>query len=150
MPEYEHTQRIQASPEEVFAFVSDVSNLPKYLPTTKSAEPQGEERVRVQGEANGRRYDSDGYFRVDPVARRLEWGADEQGKYSGWLTVSGEQSASEVTVHLSFGPATDLPERIEESSPGEQPIQQGLEASLASIQNLVEGHGEKVEPPAAT
>ena len=148
MPEYEHTQTIHASPDEVFAFVSDVRNLPRYLPTTKGAEPQGEGRVR--GEANGHPYDSDGYFRVDEAARRLEWGADEEGKYSGWLTVSGEESASLVTVHLSFGPATDLPERIEENSPGERPIQQGLEASLASIQNLVEGQGGKVEPPAAT
>jgi uncharacterized protein YndB with AHSA1/START domain len=150
MPEYEHTQTMLASPDEVFAFVSDVRNLPRYLPTTKSAQPQDEGRVRVQGEANGRPYDSDGYFRADPMARRLEWGADEPGRYSGWLAVSGEQSASEVTVHLSFGPASDLPERIDENSPGERPIQQGLEASLASIQNLVEGQGGNVEPPAAT
>ena len=150
MPEYEHTQTIHASPAEVFAFVSDVRNLPQYLPTTKGAEPQGEGRVRVRGEANGHEYDSDGYFQADEAMRRLEWGADEEGKYSGWLTVSGEESASLVTVHLSFGPATDLPERIEENSPGERPIQQGLEASLASIQNLVEGQGGKVEPPAAT
>ncbi len=51
MPEYEHSQTIQASPDAVFAFVSQVRNLPQYLPTIKAAEPQGPERVVVHGEA---------------------------------------------------------------------------------------------------
>ena len=150
MAEYEHTQLIQAAPEEVYAFVSQVQNLPKYLPTTKAAQPQEGECVRVQGEARGHQYDSDGYFRADDAAHRLEWGADEADKYSGWLSISGEQSASQVTVHLSFGPATDIPERIERESPNKHEIQDGLEAALRSIQQQVEGQGGKVEPPAAT
>lgn len=57
MAEYEHAMTIDASPDAVFDFVADIRNLPKYLPTTKSAQPQGEERVRVQGEAAGHQYD---------------------------------------------------------------------------------------------
>jgi uncharacterized membrane protein len=150
MPEYEHTQTISAPADAVYAFVSRVENLPRYLPTTRAAERQEGERVRVRGEAEGREYDSDGYFRTDASSLRLEWGADESEKYSGWLTVEPGGDTSQVTVHLSFGPATDLPERIEARSESERPIQQGLEASLLSIKNLVEGEGGKVEPPAAT
>ena len=69
MPEYEHSLTVQASPDAVFAFVSDVSRLPEYLPTTHHAEAQPGGRVRVQGEAGGHNYDSDGYFRTD----RAEW-----------------------------------------------------------------------------
>ncbi len=53
MPEYEHSLTVQASPEAVFTFVSDVSRLPEYLPTTHHAEAQPGGRVRVQGEAGG-------------------------------------------------------------------------------------------------
>lgn len=42
MAEYEQSMAMAASPEAIFDFVSDIENLPKYLPTTKSAQPQGE------------------------------------------------------------------------------------------------------------
>lgn len=48
MSEFEHSTSIDASPDEVYAFMSKVENLPKYLPTTHSAQPQEGERVRVQ------------------------------------------------------------------------------------------------------
>ena len=57
MSEYESSLTVDAAPDAVFAYVSDVGNLPEYLPTTRHAEAQSEGRVRVQGEANGHRYD---------------------------------------------------------------------------------------------
>jgi len=47
MREYEHTAVVQCNAQQVFDFVSNVSNLPRYLPTVQKAMPQGEERVRV-------------------------------------------------------------------------------------------------------
>ena len=140
MPDYEHSQTVQAPAADVFAFVSDVAKLPSYLPTTKSAQPDGQGRVRVQGEANGNSYDSDGYFRADQGAMRLEWGADER-YYSGWLTVDDQGQSSQVTVHLSWTQDPGVPE---------DNVREGLQAALASIQNQVEGQGDKVEPSAAT
>ena len=99
--EFEHSTTIDASPDDVYAFMSKVENLPKYLPTTHGAQPQQGDRVRVQGEAQGHEYDADGYFRTDKDAHRIEWGADEQ-YYSGWLEVTGQGDSSTMTVHLSF------------------------------------------------
>lgn len=158
MSEYEHTQRIEATPDQVFAFVSDVGNLPKYLPTTHSAQSQGSERVRVQGEAQGHRYDADGYFRRDEANGRLEWGSDGEISYSGWLEVKpgpdGDDRSSSVTVHLSFGPnpreAVNAGGPPPDGAPSDRDIQDSLEKALVSIQNQVEGKGGKVEPAAAT
>lgn len=152
MAEYESSLPISASPDTVFDFVSDIANLPKYLPTTHHAEAQGPGRVRVQGEAAGQKYDSDGWFRPDPTEQRLEWGSDGESRYSGWLEIEGDGSQSLVTVHLSFAPRPDQAERFEEQGDGDgdATIQQGLQASLLSIKNLVEGTGGKIEPPAAT
>ncbi len=91
----------------------------------------------------------DGTFTADPALRRLEWSADEANGYAGWLTITGQKSTWLVTVHLTFGTATDLPDRIEQSTPSDRPIQEGMAAALRSIQNIVEGKGGKEEPAAA-
>ena len=143
MSEFEHTTTVEASADRVWSFVSDVSNLPKYLPTTHSAEPAEGERVEVKGEAQGHAYDSEGYFKQDAQNRRLEWGADE-GYYSGWLEIGEQGGTSNVTVHLTFTGAPpkgegDPPgESASEDAPSRDDVQEGLVSALESIKNFVE------------
>ena len=149
MAEYERSRWVQASPNDVFAFVADAGNLAAFLPTVDAVEPQAEDRVLVRGETRGNDYEDDGWFRVDENRRRLEWGAAERD-YSGWLTVSGEDGGSQVVAHLS------LPPHVTESGRpitgklenGSDPIEQSLEAALDSLRNLMEGRGGKEEPAA--
>lgn len=144
MAEFEHSMTMRASADQVFDFVADVGNMPKYLPTTKSAQPQGEDRVRVQGEAQGHTYDSDGYVRRVPDRQRLEWGADE-GYYSGWLEANDRgQGQTEVKVHISLRGTP--PGADPKDAPPPDKIQEGLVAALESIQRQLEGQGGKVEP----
>jgi hypothetical protein len=147
MAEYERSRLVQASPDEVFAFVSDASNLATILPTVDTVEPQTEGRVEVHGEVRGRSYEDDGWFRVDEARRRIEWGADE-GTYSGWLTVSGEDGGAQVVAHLSFAPHVTPSGRpiSGERADDPDPIEQSLEAALDSLRNLMEGRGGKEEP----
>ncbi len=152
---FEHSTSIDASPDEVFDFMAKVENLPRYLPTTHAAQPQEGERVRVQGEAQGHKYDSDGYFRADSANHRIEWGADER-YYSGWLQVKGQGDGSRMTVHLSFsgGPPAGLGKAPGEGggAPSREQVQEGLVTALESIKNFVEEgrSGGKEEPSAAT
>lgn len=148
MHEYHQSKAIQVSADDVFSFVSDIKNLPKYLPTVTNAMPQQGERIRVQGEAGGHRYDSDGYFRVDHTNRRLEWGSDGENNYSGWLEVGegNTESSSELTVHLSFDPKPELARQFEQQGGNRhEVINRGIQEALISIQNLCEGKGGKVE-----
>ena len=140
MGEYEQTMTMQASPEQVLDFVADIGNMPSYLPTTKSAQPQGEDRVRVQGEAMGHKYDSDGYLRRDDAAKRLEWGADE-GYYSGWLQARGDGGGSAVTIHISL--RAKPPGADGFGGPSDDQINEGILKGLKSTQNHVEGRGAK-------
>ncbi len=151
MSSFEQSQTVGAAPDAVFAFVSDVRNLPKYMPTTHSAEPQEGERVRVKGEAQGHAYDSDGYFRVDKSARRMEWGSDGEMNYSGWLRVEEAGSdASQVTVHISMSPPPEMVDAMKEQGGHDKVVNDGIQKSLQSIANIMEGKGGKVEPEAAT
>ncbi|GHO44370.1 SRPBCC family protein [Ktedonospora formicarum] len=148
MGEYERSIKIQASRRKVEDFMSDVSNLPKYLPTTKHAEPQHGERVRVEGEAHGHHYDADGFFRMDKQNNRMEWGSDGEERYRGWLSAKGDENKgpTEVTVHLSFEPSPKIKRELQESAGSEdQEINESLDHALQSLKNQVEGKGGKVE-----
>jgi uncharacterized membrane protein len=129
--EFEESMTIDAPADRVFDFVSNVQNLPKYLPTTRNAQSQPGDRVRVQGRAEGHDYDSDGYLRKDREHFRLEWGADER-YYKGRLEVQprGAQS-SEVRVHLSFKGGGTGP------GPSPDEVRHGIRDALKSIQHEV-------------
>ena len=143
--EYEDRLMVRGDPRRVFDFIADIRNLPHYVPTTKSAQPQGEDRVQVQGEANGQAYDADGYLRADAEAMRLEWGADE-GYYAGWMQIRPDGDGAEVTVHLSL---RDTP-GDDGDWPAPEQVREGLRKGLESIKSQVEGQGGKQEPSAAT
>ena len=146
--EFEESMRIDAPAPQVFDFVSKVQNLPKYLPTTRTAKLEPGGRVRVQGQAEGHSYDADGYLRADREHLRLEWGADERD-YKGSLEVTprGKQ-ASEVRVHLSFHRSGAEGDAGDEGPSPEQ-VREGIRGALRSIENHLTGRGGKEEPPAA-
>jgi hypothetical protein len=151
MAEYERSRLVQAPPDDVFAFVSNLDNLATFVPTVDEAKPQAPGRVHVHGETRGHTYDDDGWFRVDEARRRLEWGADEHD-YAGWLTVAGEDGGSQVVVHLSVAPFVTASGRPITGEPAAEPdpIEESLEAALDSLRNLMEGRGGKEEPAAVT
>ena len=156
--EYEQSQAIDAPPEEVFAWLSDVDNLPKYLPPVidssvegPSAEGVPGRRIRTTlkypGEGRGT-FDAVGYLAVDERERRIEWGAEEGRDYSGWLTVANHgEGRSEVVVHLSFGERSAGPEIEERAPEGSDPLAEGVSATLESIRRQLEEGSGKVETP---
>lgn len=157
MAEYEQTQRVDAPAQAVFAWLSDVSHLPEYLPPVSAASLAGPsegdnpgQKLRTtlvvpDGDAS-RSFDAEGYVSVDDAARRMVWGAEGARDYSGSLTVADADGGSEVTVHLSFGPRSaeaDLPSDAD----GQDPLQEGISATLESIRRQIEEGSGKMAPP---
>jgi uncharacterized membrane protein len=148
----EHASRIgiDRPAGEVFAFLSDIGHMPDYLPTVHEASPQGEShegegRVVVAGEANGRPYRSDGWLRLDRAAGRMEWGSDGENDYRGEMRVTPRgDRACEVEVHLHLTPRPMLERQLTaQTGNAEYSVQEGVEAALASIKALCEGTGGK-------
>jgi hypothetical protein len=158
MREYEQTQTIDALADEAFAWLSDVSNLPKYLPPVVGASIEGPaaednpgRRVRATleypGEGGGK-FDAEGYLAVDENRKRMEWGAEVERDYSGWLEVAeGADGESQVTVHLNFGERSVEPEMRERTPEGRDPLAEGISATLESIRRQIEEGSGKVQPP---
>ena len=157
MQQYEQSQTIDAPPEEVFAWLSDVGNLPSYLPPVTDASVDGPasegspgSRIKTTLEYPGGdgSFDAVGYMAVDERERRMEWGAEEGRDYSGWLTVANHgEGQSEVVVHLNFGERSVEGDLQEESEEGQNPLAEGITATLESIRRQIEEGSGKVEPP---
>jgi len=155
--EYQQTQTIDAPAEEVFAWLSDVNNLPKYLPPVvdvsiegPSAEGAPGQRIRATLEypEGGSAFDSEGYLAVDEGRKRMEWGAEAERDYAGWLEVADAvDGQSQVTVHLNFGERSVEPEIREQTPEGRDPLAEGVSATLESIRRQIEEGAGKVEPP---
>src|SRR5215210_2927541 len=157
--EYEQSQAIDAPPEQVFAWLSDVDNLPAYLPPVVDFSLQGPsaqgvpgQRIRTKLEypgGEGGTFEVEGYLAVDERERRMEWGAEGGRDYSGWLTVANHgEGGSEVVVHLSFGERSAEPEIEEQTPEGEHPLAEGISATLESIRRQIEeGSGKLAVPP---
>ncbi len=158
MMEYQQTSVIDASAEEVFAWLSDVNSLPRYLPPVIDASIEGPsaegtpgQRIRATLEypgGGGGTFQAEGYFAVDEGRRRMEWGAEVQRDYSGWLEVAENgDSQSQVTVHLNFGERSVEPEMREQAPEDRDPLAEGIAATLESIRRQIEEGSGKVEPP---
>ena len=74
-----------------------MNNLPQYLPPVvvasiegPSAEDSPGQKIRATLEypEGGGTFDAEGYFAVDEGQRRMQWGAEVQRDYSGWLEVA--------------------------------------------------------------
>ena len=156
MGEYEQSKTIDAPPEAVFSWLSDVGNLPGYLPPVTDASIEGPsaegapgQRVRLSLEfPNGASFDSEGYLAADDHERRLEWGAEGDRDYSGWLTVANHgEDQSEVVVHLSFGERSVEGEIQGESPEERDPLHEAIGATLESVRRQIEEGAGKVQPP---
>jgi uncharacterized protein YndB with AHSA1/START domain len=138
MGTYESTTTVTAAPDELFAYLSDVHNLPEYFAAMKSADPAGHaegdvppgsEAVHTVAEVDGQRREGEAWFTTDADDRSLRWGSEGPNDYHGELRVDGSGESSQVTVRLHT-----------EHGEGAR-IQEGLEATLATIKQEVEGHG---------
>lgn len=125
MGDYEKSQDVAAPAQQLFAYLSDVRNLPKYMNSMTSAEPAEGEAVHTTAEVDGQAVEGEAWFRVDQDAQHLEWGSQGKSGYRGALDVTGD-TTSTVTVSLHT-------EEVESER-----ITQGLEETLSEIKRLVE------------
>ena len=102
MAEYERRRTVPAPPDALFAYLSDVGNLPTYFRGMTSARPgPGPEEVLVTAVVKDREVAGVAHLEVDHDARRLDWSSESPNDYHGWLAVRPADGGSEVELHLS-------------------------------------------------
>lgn len=129
MTEVSRSIEIAAAPERVFSFVSDVANLPRFVPTVRSAEATEQGKVHVEGEVHGQHYADDGHIYTDPERKLMRWGSGKTG-YRGELMVDPAGGGSRVAITLHFHDASDAPPR--------EDIDASLGEALARLQSALD------------
>jgi len=95
--QHEHTEHVAASPDAVYAAISDVTNLPKFVPQMTAAR-EADGKVEVDARYGGHEQHGEAAFTRDDNARRIEWGA--AGGYHGWMQVDADGQGSRLTLFL--------------------------------------------------
>ena len=97
--QHEHTEHVAASPDAVFGAISDVTNLPRFVPQMTAARASEGDHVEIAARYEGREQHGEASFRADPAARRIEWSAPSG--YSGWMSVEADGDGSRLTLFLN-------------------------------------------------
>jgi uncharacterized membrane protein len=96
--QHEHTEHVAASPDAVYAAISDVSNLPSFVPQLTAVRSAREGRVEVDARYQGHEQHGEASFTTDDAARRIAWGA--ASGYRGWMQVDADGDGSRLTLFL--------------------------------------------------
>jgi ribosome-associated toxin RatA of RatAB toxin-antitoxin module len=96
--QHEHTEHVAAAPDAVYAAISDVSNLPKFVPQMTAARSAGDGRVAVDARYGGHEQHGEAAFSTDDAARRIDWRA--ASGYHGWMQVDPDGDGSRITLFL--------------------------------------------------
>jgi uncharacterized membrane protein len=129
MPDYRAQVDVGADADEVFGYLSDIANLPRYFTRMTSAEPGDGEEVHVTADLGDRTVEGDAWFKVDNEGHTLSWGSEADSDYHGRLHVGEKGLGAYVSVTLSTNRAAG------------KEIQDGLEETLGNIKALVEPAG---------
>jgi uncharacterized protein YndB with AHSA1/START domain len=97
--QHEHTEHVAAAPDAVYAAISDVRNLPRFVPQMTAVRPTGGGRVEIDARYEGHEQHGEASFRTDPTQRRIEWSSPSG--YRGWMSVTPDGDGSRLTLFLN-------------------------------------------------
>jgi uncharacterized membrane protein len=96
--QHEHTEHVAAPADAVYAAISDLGNLPRFVPQMTAARPTAGDRVEVDARYEGRTQHGEASFQKDDGERRIAWSAPSG--YHGWMKVDPDGDGSRLTLFL--------------------------------------------------
>ncbi len=134
MGDYESTTTVRIAPDQLFDYLSDVTNLPSYLPQITSAHPVGDGKVEVSAHIDPpgqpeRDVQGQAWVKVREAGRTLEWGAPGPNDYHGELDVdpaSDGTSTLTLRLHTEHVNGPHLQQAVDETLEG---VRRNLEST---------------------
>jgi len=145
----EHRARIEISrpAAEVFAFLANPMNLPRWQPSIRESFREGPEQFRVIGGGIG----AEGVartvrFAVEHDARRLSWATPTGVGCAGDVAVEEHQGGAAVELALRLGARAERPEAVAHwTGDAAVGLDAALRASLEAVKRLCEGVTQGVD-----
>lgn len=107
MTEYTSTVSIDVSAERLWAYLSDVENLPEYLPQMTAANQTGDDTVEVTAQIDpsdspAREVQGEAWFTTESDGKTLTWGSEGPNNYRGQLDIDPRgQNTCDLTVTIN-------------------------------------------------
>ncbi|MGG5809715.1 SRPBCC family protein [Falsiroseomonas sp. CW058] len=145
----EHRARItvQAPATEVFAFLANPTNLPRWQPSFREAFREEGDRIRAIGGGVGAKgVVAHARFNADIDGRTLSWASASGVGCAGDVRVEEEGGAAAVEMVLRLARSADRPEALAAWT-GDPALDAdaALRASLAAVKMLCEGGTQAVD-----
>ncbi len=96
--QHEHTEHVAAPADAVYAAISDLGNLPRFVPQMTAARPTAGDRVEVDARYEGHTQHGEVSFQKNDGERRIAWSAPSG--YHGWMKVDPDGDGSRLTLFL--------------------------------------------------
>lgn len=136
MTTHTSTVRIDVSAEKLWTYLSDVENLPEYLPQMTSARQTGDDTVQVTAQIDpsdqpAQEVEGEAWFTVKEAGKTLTWGSKGPNNYEGQLDIDpAGDSACDLTV------------RINSERAQAQDVENGIRRTAEGIKKVAEAkHG---------
>jgi uncharacterized membrane protein len=141
MPDHHARISIAAPAADVFAFLANPLNLPRWQPSLREAFRENESGIRVIGGGVGAQgVAAHARFLVDHDARRLCWAAEAGIGCAGDVTVTETPEGTEVALDLRLGPRAERPEAVHRwTGDPALDIEAAIRASLEAVRRHCEG-----------
>jgi uncharacterized protein YndB with AHSA1/START domain len=145
----EHRARITvgAPPADVFAFIANPMNLPRWQPSFREAFREGPDRIRAIGGGVGARgVAAHARFDADIEGRTLSWSAESGIGCAGHVCITEQDGATQVELVLRLGQRAERPETVAAwTGDPELDIDGAVRACLAAIREVCENRTEMVD-----
>jgi carbon monoxide dehydrogenase subunit G len=96
--QHEHTEHVAASADAVYAAISNLDNLSRFVPQLTSVRPAEGDQIEVDARYHGHEQHGEATFHANPDERRIEWSAPSG--YHGWMQVDPDGEGSRLTLFL--------------------------------------------------
>ena len=96
--QHEHTEHVAAPADAVYAAISNLGNLPRFVPQMTAVRQAAGDRIEVDARYDGHEQHGEASFRTDAGERRIEWSAPSG--YHGWMKVDPDGEGSRLTLFL--------------------------------------------------
>ena len=109
MADFQGTTTVDAADDVLFAFLSDVHNLPKYFARMTSAEPgEGNEVHTTAALPDGSQVEGTAWFEVTDDSRHIAWGAEGESSTTATST-SGRSATTAARSRSTSTPSASRP-----------------------------------------
>ncbi len=144
----EHRARINIAraPDDVFGFLANPSNLPRWLPMLRESFREGPDRVRVIGGGLGASgIASHARFLADPGRRHICWAAATGIGCAGDLYLRETGDGTEAELLLRLGNRAERPQALAHwTGDAALDLASALQATLGAVKLICEGGDEGI------